>query len=1023
MRFTDIFIKRPVLAICLNLLILIGGLFSLFELNVRQYPRSDVSVVKIETAYVGADAELVRGFVTTPLERVIASADGIDYLQSSSKQGMSTITARLVLNYDVNDALTQIQSKVAQVRNDLPPEAEAPVVQVESADNQFAAVYLSFYSESLEDNQITDFLLRVVQPKLSSVAGVQKAEVLGGRTFAMRIWLKPDKLAAYGITANTVSLALQKNNYLSAIGTTKGSMTVVNLKANTSLTTAEEFKELVISQTGLATIKLKDIADVELGAENYEQEVRFSGETAKFMGVWALPNANVLDVIARVREALPEIERGLPPGMKMGIPYDSTAYITDALYEVSRTLAETILIVVVVIFIFIGSLRSVLVPVVAIPLSLIGATILMLLFGFSINLLTLLAIVLAVGLVVDDAIVMLENVERHVREGMEPKKAAVLAARELVGPTIAMTITLAAVYTPIAFQGGLTGTLFREFALTLAGAVVVSGFVALTLSPMMSSRLLKSGAEPTRLQIWVDHVLERFGAWYGRTLEWSLHNKSGILTAAALFGVLIVPLYMFAAKEPAPKEDQGVVFGIVNGAPNASLDQTASYTRTAQKIYEAVPEYERSFQLTFPTNGFSGIIPKPWSQRSRSTEEIAMSLWPQVGSIAGVQFIMITPSPLPGGGDFPVEFVISSTAEPIEIEAFAQQLVQHAFASGLFMYADTNLKFDLPQTEFKLDREKIAYLGQDLARIGNDLGSLTGGNYVNRFSIAGRSYKVIPQIKRSGRLNSDQLLDSYILAGDRTPVKVATFASVKETVEPRELVRFQQLNSATISGVIPPGVTLDSALGALETKAAEILPKNYVVDYAGESRMLRTEGSSLTVSLAMAMVVIFLVLAAQFESFRDPFIILFGSVPLALAGSLIFVFLGATTLNIYSQVGLVTLVGLVSKNGILIVEFANTLREHGMEIYEAIIKACRTRLRPILMTSVATVAGHFPLLLVSGPGAGARNSIGAVLVTGMCIGTFFTLFVVPVVYVLIASRQRSLAEDYGDIQPLPEGSH
>ncbi|MCC6952800.1 MAG: efflux RND transporter permease subunit [Deltaproteobacteria bacterium] len=1017
MAFTDTFIRRPVLAICVNLLILVAGYQAIRSIATRQYPRSDVAVVIVKTAYVGANADLVRGFITTPLERVIASADGIDYLESSSAQGLSTITAHLRLNFDVNAALTQIQAKVAQVRNDLPPEAEAPIIDVETSDNRFASMYLSFYSDELAANQITDYLTRVVQPKLSSVPGVQKADILGARTFAMRIWLRPEKMAARGISPSDVEAALQRNNFLSAPGNAKGSMITVSLTTNTDLQSREDFENLVVKQDGATLVRLSDVADVVLGAENYDEDVRFDGKQATFMGVWVLPNANSLEVVAAVRETFPEIEGALPRGMKFSVPYDGTRYIADAIDEVVKTLAETIAIVIVVIFLFIGSLRSVLVPVVAIPLSLIGAAAMMYLFGFTLNLLTLLAIVLAVGLVVDDAIVMLENVERHVAEGLSGFDAAIKAARELVGPTIAMTITLAAVYAPIGIQGGLTGTLFREFAFTLAGAVVISGFVALTLSPMMSSVLVRRSEGDGGFKDRVEHFFERLQTRYARALRGTLTWRPGILAAAAMIMLLIFPFYMFSMKELAPREDQGVVFGIVQAAPNASLDQTMIYSTKVTDVYREFPEYGQSFQLTGPTFGFSGMVTKPWSERSRTTMELEGEAWGKVSQIPGVRVIVTTPPPLPGGSDFPVEFVISTTAEPRVLEPLAQELVGRAFASGKFMFADANLKFDLPQTEIVIDRDKVAAMNLSLDQIGRDLSVATGGNYVNRFNMSGRSYKVIPQLKRSERLVPEQLRDIYVTGPNETLIPLSAIAELEESVQPRELRRFQQLNSVTIQGAYAPGATLDDALTVLEEAAEEILPAGFTVDYAGESRQLRAEGQKLVGTLIVAMLIIYLVLASQFESFRDPFIILAGSVPLALSGALAFVFLDATTLNIYSQVGLVTLVGLVSKNGILIVEFANRMQEEGLSKFEAVIHASATRLRPILMTSVATVVGHFPLVLATGAGAGARNSIGIVLVSGMIIGTAFTLFVVPAIYTLVARQHGARSRD--NVHPAP----
>jgi multidrug efflux pump len=1004
MRFTDLFVKRPVLAIVVNLVILIAGLQSIRALSVRQYPRSDIAVVRVSTAYVGANADLVRGFITTPLERVIASADGIDYMESSSAQGLSTIAVHLRLNYDTNDALTQIQAKVAQVRNDLPPEAEAPIIEVENADTQFAALYLSFSSPDLDQNQITDYLIRVVQPRLSAITGVQRADILGDRTFAMRIWLKPDQMAAHGISPSMLREALARNNYLSALGRTKGSMVSVNLVANTDLRTAEEFRQLIVKEEDRVVVRLGDIADVVLGAENYEEDVRFNGQTAVFMGVWVLPTANSLDVIRRVRAEIPGLQAQMPAGMQAGIPYDATAYIEDAINEVLTTLTETLLIVIVVIFLFLGSLRSVLIPVVAIPISLVGAVFLMLVAGFTINLLTLLAIVLSVGLVVDDAIVMVENIERHIHGGKAPFRAAIDAARELVGPIIAMTITLAAVYAPVGIQGGLTGALFREFAFTLAGAVIVSGVVALTLSPMMGATLLRSGQSQRGFAGWINRRFDSLRNGYTRMLTGTLRYRPVVLVVWVFVAVLMVPFYMFSQRELAPSEDQGVVFSILQTSSNSTLDQTKMFAEQVADVYRSFPEADSIFQLTFPTGGFGGFVTKPWSERTKTTEQLLMEVAGPLSRIPGIRAIPLTPPPLPGGGDFPVDLVIASAAEPAQLRDLANQLVPKAFASGLFMFADADVKFDQPQAEVVFDRDKLRSQGVDLSQAGQDLSTLIGGDYVNRFSIQGRSYKVIPQVKRSERLTPDQLEQMYITGSDNKLVSLSTFASLQTTAEPRELKKFQQLNAVRIQGVIPPPVPLDQALAFLETEAKAILPQGVTIDYAGESRQLRVEGSKFLGTFLLSAILIYLVLAAQFESFRDPFIILAGSVPLAVSGALLFSFLGLTTLNIYSQVGLITLVGLVSKNGILIVQFANHLQETGSDKLAAVIDAAATRLRPILMTTAATVAGHFPLVIATGPGAGARNSIGIMLVSGMIIGTLFTLFVVPSIYMLVARR-------------------
>jgi multidrug efflux pump len=1008
MKLTDLFVRRPVLAVVVNLVILIAGLQAIRSLSVRQFPRSDMANVVVSTVYVGANADLVRGFITAPLERVIAGADGIDFLESSSAQGVSTITVHLKLNYDTNAALTQIQSKVAQVRNQLPPEAEAPIIDLQTTDSQFAAGYLGFSSRELDQNQITDYLTRVVQPKLSAISGVQRADIFGDRTFAMRVWLKPDKMAALGISPSMANDALAANNYLSALGATKGSMTSVNLVANTNLQTVEEFKQIVVKQQNGSVVRLGDFADVVLGAETYDQEVSFNGETAVFIGIFVLPTANTLDVMKHVREALPEIQAQLPAGMKAGVPYDSSAYIQEAIDEVLKTLGETLLIVILVIFLFLGSLRGVIIPVVAIPISLIGAVMLMLTFGFTINLLTLLAIVLSVGLVVDDAIVMVENIERHLHMGKTPMQAATDAARELVAPIIAMTITLAAVYTPVALQGGLTGSLFREFAFTLAGAVLISGFVALTLSPMMGSKLLRAGDTERGFAGWINARFDTLRERYTRTLAGTLNYRPVVLTLWVIVVALIFPFYMFSQKELAPVEDQSFIFGIIQAAANSTIEQTKLFATQIDKIYRSFPETDSTFEVITPTGGFSGMVAKPYNERKKNTSQLVLAASAATSQIPGIRAIELVPPSLPGNQGFPVDFAIVSTAEPARLAEFANQLVQKAFTSGKFMFADTDLKFDQPQARVVFDRDKLRSEGVDMTQAGRDLSVLLGGNYVNRFSIQGRSYKVIPQVKRSERLTPEQLTQMYITGANGKLVPLSTFATLQTSVEPRDLKRFQQLNAVRIQGAIPPGVSLDSALRYLEDEAQKILPRGFTVDYAGESRQLRTEGTKFLGVFLLSAILIYLVLAAQFESFRDPFIILVGSVPLALSGSLLFSFLGLTSMNIYSQVGLITLVGLVSRNGILIVQFANHLQETGKDKLAAVIEAAGTRLRPILMTTAATVMGHLPLVFARGPGAGARNSIGIMLVSGMIIGTCFTLFVVPSIYVLVARTHKRL---------------
>jgi multidrug efflux pump len=1015
--FTDLFIKRPILAIVVNLAIVIVGLQAYFTLNVRQYPKNENAVITITTAYIGADAKLVRGFITTPIERAIAAADGIDYIESTSIQGVSTIQARLKLNYDGKTALSEISTKVDQVRGDLPPESEVPILTIETADSQIAASYLSFRSNILAANEVTDYLTRVVQPRLSAVVGVQKADILGAQNFAMRIWLKPDRLAGLNISPAQINQAIAANNYLSAVGQTKGQLITVNLTANTDLSTVDDFERLVIAERNGGLVRLSDVADVVLGAETYDADVRFSGQKAVFMGVWVLPNANTLDVMAGVRAELDRIKQGLPQGMQATIAYDSTEYIEDAISEVYHTLSETLLIVLVVIFLFLGSLRAVIVPVIAIPISLIGGFFLMQLLGFSLNLLTLLAIVLSVGLVVDDAIVVVENVERHLTEGKGRIEAALIAARELVGPVIATTLVLLAVYTPIALQGGLTGAYFMEFAFTLTGAVVISTVVALTLSPMMSSRFLRANESERGFAGWITRQFEALKHRYSKLLSTALNSRPWIYTIWIALTVLAIPMFILSPPELAPTEDQGFLFGIVQTPSNSTLEHVSHYTQQMYDVYAETPEYDFTFQITNPMFGMGGMGLVPWSERDRSSVQITQDVQQRASVIPGINAFMLTPSALPGGGEMPVEFVLASTAETEQILAYAEQIKNKALQSGKFMFLKTDVQLDSPQAEIVLDRDKIATMGLSLQQVGQDLGAALGGAYVNRFSIDGRSYKVIPQLKRTSRLNPDQLNDIYTMGPGGRLIPLSSIATIVDSVQPRSLNRFQQLNSVKISGIT--NQTLDAALAYLEAEAARQLPAGFAFDYTGESRQLRKEGGNKVFlqTFGLAVIMVFLVLAAQFNSFRDPLILLLGSVPLAVFGASVFTFLKipmpgveglttgwTTTFNIYTQVGLVTLVGLIAKNGILIVEFANALQRQGLPKLEAVHQASLTRLRPILMTTAATILGHLPLTLVSGAGAAARNSIGLVLVGGLSIGTVFTLFIIPVIYVLIAAE-------------------
>jgi multidrug efflux pump len=1032
MQLTDIFIRRPVLAIAVNVVILVAGVRAIGTLNTRQYPRLDSSTITIRTVYVGASAELVRGFVTTPLERVIAAADGIDYIESQSTRGLSTIHVRLVLNFNAPAALADITARVAQVRADLPPEAEVPAIQIEPSEAAFAAMYLSFGSSMLAENQITDYLIRVVQPRLSAIAGVQRAEILGGRTFALRAWLKPDRMAALDISPSQVRQALAANNYLAAAGQTKGQLIQVDVTATTDLTSVADFQQLVIRNRGGTLVRLRDIADVVLGAEDYDFDVRFGGKRAVFMGVWVLPTASSVEVIRRVRAEMASLRHDLPTGVEGEIAFDSTRYIEDAMHEVLHTLLDTIGIVMLVIFLFLGSLRTVAIPVVAIPLSLVGGVFLMEVFGFTLNLLTLLAVVLSVGLVVDDAIVIVENIERHVRAGKTPFQAALTGARELIGPIISITITLAAVYVPIGFQGGLTGALFREFTFTLAGTVMISGFVALTLSPMMSSKLISE-----RRRGWfgrkIDAGFERVRSGYARALGATLRSRRAVYAVWIALTLAVIPLYMFSPKELAPLEDQGVIFGSVEAPANATLELVTTFTSQVNRIFQAEPEFAYSFQISLPTGGFGGMLVKPWTDRARPIFPIQAEVAKKLAGITGIRAPVFLPPALPSAGLFPIELVIASTGTYEDLARYADQLVAAATASGQFAFPPIlDVRIDEQNAELVVDRDKVAVMGQSMQQIGGDLAAILGGDFVNRFDLDGRAYKVIPQIERAARLTPEQLTRIHVSGPGGQLVPLGSIATLREGVQPRSLNRMQQLNAIKVQGV--PTRSVDNALSVLEQAAAKILPPGYRLDYTGESRQLRTEAGKFLTTMALALLLIFLVLAAQFNSFRDPFVILVGSVPLAIFGALIFTFLKfqgppgvgfgltrgwTTTLNIYSEVGLVTLAGLVSKNGILIVQFANQLQLRGHSKLDAVYEAARIRLRPILMVMVATVAGHFPLTLVSGPGAAARNSIGLVLVGGMTIGTMFTLFVLPSIYMLLAKDHSRDREKQGVPRLIP----
>ena len=1010
MNFTDIFIRRPVLASVVSLLIVVLGLRAMFSLPVNQYPRTQNAVVTVSTAYYGADAQTVAGFITQPLESAIAQAQGIDYLSSSSSSGVSTITATLRLNYDANRALTEINTQVASVKNQLPVQAQQPVLTVQTGQTT-DAMYIGFYSSVLPSNNVTDFLNRVVKPKLDSVPGVQTAELLGARQFALRAWLDAGRMAAHNVTAADVSAALAANNYLAALGVTKGQMVTVPLTAGTDLHSVEEFNQLVVKQSGDAVVRLQDVATVTLGSENYDLNVAFSGERSVFIGIKVAPEANILDVAKAVRTAFPGIASQLPAGVSGQIVYDSTDFINTSITEVIKTLVEALLIVTVVIFLFMGNLRAVLVPVIAMPLSLVGTFFLMLALGYSINLLTLLALVLAIGLVVDDAIIVVENVDRHMREeGKTPMQAALLAARELGSPILAMTVVLIAVYVPIGFQGGLTGALFSEFAFTLAGSVAVSGVVALTLSPMMCSRIFRQNQDDSRFGHLIDRTFGALRSAYERTLHSLLSTWPVLIVMAViLFGLMGVMMKM-SQSELAPEEDQGIVMSQVMGMPNATSDQMQTYANQVFQVAKGIPEYKQMFQITgVPTlnSGIGGVLLNTWDQRVRSAKEIQKDLQAQWNKIAGARVAAFQFPPLPGASGLPVQFVITTTEPFSNLNTVAHQVLDKARASGKFYFADVDLKIDQPQATVVVDRDKLATLGLTQQDVGQAMGAALGGGYVNYFSIAGRSYKVIPQVLQVNRLNPDDVLDFYLRLPGGGQVQASTVASLRYDVVPESVNRFQQLNSATIIGVsgVSQGEVLDYLRGVLK----DVAPTGYTVDYAGQSRQYMQESGGFMVTLLFAVLIVFLVLAALFESFRDPVVILV-SVPLALFGAMIFIFLGVSSINIYTEVGLVTLMGLISKHGILIVEVANHLRAAGKSKREAIEEAASTRLRPILMSTAALVFGVLPPVIASGAGAAGRQAMGVVIFTGLSIGTLFTLFVVPAMYMMLASQHKAVKE-------------
>ncbi|NDU86273.1 MAG: MMPL family transporter [Ferrovum sp.] len=1011
MRFTDLFLRRPVLATVVNLIILVLGLRALFGLPVSQYPRTQNAVVTISTSYYGADAQTVAGFITQPLEAAIAQAQGIDYLSSNSLMGSSVIMATLRLNYDASRALTEINTQVNSVRNQLPPQAQQPVLSVQVGQT-VDTMYMGFYSDTLPTSNVTDFLLREVKPTLDSIDGVQTAELLGARNFALRAWLDQTRMAANGVTAADVSAALAANNYLASTGASKGQAVTVDLTAGTDLHSVADFKRLVVKQKNMALVRLEDVAEVTLGSDNYDFNVAFDGKKSVFIGIKVAPNANVLEVAQRVRKAFPALQAKLPTGLTGDIVYDSTEYITSAIHEVAKTLLEALAIVTAVIFLFLGRARAVVIPVVTLPLSLVGTFLIMLMLGYSINLLTLLALVLAIGLVVDDAIIVVENVERHQREGKTAREAAKLAARELAGPILAMTVVLVAVYIPIGFQGGLTGALFTEFAFTLAGAVTVSGVVALTLSPVMCAHFLANAAPPKGIMARLERGLDRLHEGYRRVLTSALETSSVLVIMGFLFLGVTVYLFMTSARELAPQEDQGIVLYSMIGPPNVTSDEILRSAQALHRIAKAEPEFAQMFQITGApviNQGIGGVVFKPWDQRTRSSEQLQKDLQGRWAQVPGVRVAAFQFPPLPGTQGLPVQFVISTTESFGRLDEVAQKVLARARQSGMFFFVDADLKLDKPQSRFVVDRDMTASMGLTEQDVGNTLGASLSGDYINYFSMDGRSYRVIPQVKQVDRLNPSQVPGYYLHTPDGNLFAAGTLGHLQQRVVPETVSHFQQLNATTIAGVATPMVSQGQVLAFLKKTLEEVAPTGYTVDYSGASRQFMSESGSFAVTLLFAVLMVFLVLAALFESFRDPLIILI-SIPMALFGALLLINLGGSSLNIYTQVGLVTLMGLISKHGILIVQFANELQREGRAKREAIIDAAGIRMRPILMTTAAMVLGVLPLVLASGAGAAGRRAMGLVIFSGLSIGTLFTLFVVPAMYLLLA-RVRSAGDN------------
>ena len=1014
MNFTSIFVKRPVLASVVSLIILVLGLRSIASLEIREYPETKDTVISITTSYPGASSELIKGFITTPLQQAIAQAEGIDYLFSSSTQGLSSIEAHMRLNYDANAAIAEIQAKVASQSSVLPQEALDPIITSKTGSTT-SLIYIAFVSDTMKDIQIADYLLRVVQPRLQSIEGVGQASLLGNSTYAMRIWLKPKRMAALGVSAEDVSAALRRNNYLSSVGKTKGTLVSVEMGATTDVAKEEDFLTLVVGKQNDTLIRLSDIADVELGAEGYESENLYSGKPAVFMTVDQSPDANPLDVAKRVNLAMVDINNNLPEGLVSHMPYDASKFISDSINEVGRTLLEAISIVIVVIFLSLGTMRAAFIPAVTVPLSLIGATFIMLAFGFSLNLLTLLAMILAIGLVVDDAIVMVENIHRHIDMGKPRIQAAIDAAKELSLPIIAMTTTLIAVYFPIGFMGGLVGTLFTEFAFSLAAAVLISGIVALTLAPMLSARILKSSESAGRFEKYAEHFFEKLASGYKKTVSPLLSTPS----IPVIFGLVVLlslyPMYLLSKSELAPIEDKNLLIAMGTAPQTSTLDFLQQQGKKLSDIFEAMPEYDHSFILlglgNDTTKLLGGLKMGHQSTRERTQMEIQPELQQKVASLTGVRTAVVQQPGLPGaGGGLPVQFVVISDADYSQISDVTGELIGKAMQSGNFIFLQKSIEFDRPKYNLMVDKDRAADLGISMEEIGRNLSVYFSEGYVNRFSMQERSYKVIPQVADISRSDIEKLDNIYLKTSSGKKVPISSIVTVSTQVEPAKRTQFQQLNSITIEGLLRPGVTMGDGLAYLEEEAQKSFPRGFKWDHTGSSRQYKQQGSALVLTFFMSLLIIYLVLAAQFESWRDPLIILV-SVPLSLASAMAFIMLGVATMNIYTQVGLITLIGLVAKNGILIVEFANQLQiTEKLSIRNAVEEAATVRLRPILMTTASMIVAMVPLLLASGPGAVSRFDIGLVIATGLGIGTIFTLYILPAFY-LIFARDHSKGND------------